>query len=72
MPIPGLCVVTFNVPPVTYRLIAGWAAQTGNKLVLVMNRPGAILDHHSTNIVIPVRDGAGRHHAAGGVEFSCH
>ena len=36
----GLRVVTFNVLPIAYQMIAGWAAQTGNKLVLVVTTPG--------------------------------
>jgi len=40
MPATGLRVVTFNVLPIAYQMIAGWAAQTGNKLVLVVTTPG--------------------------------
>jgi methionyl-tRNA formyltransferase len=40
MPTSGLRVVTFNVLPIAYQMIAGWAAQTGNKLVLVVTTPG--------------------------------
>jgi len=40
MPSSGLRVVTFNVLPIAYQMIAGWAAQTGNKLVLVVTTPG--------------------------------
>jgi methionyl-tRNA formyltransferase len=40
MPITGLRVVTFNVLPPAYQMIARWAEQTGNKLVLVVTTPG--------------------------------
>ena len=60
MLIPGLRVVMFNVPPIAYLMSAGCAAQTANKLVLVMTSPGAILDHNNTSMVIAVGDGAVR------------
>jgi len=40
MPVTGLRIVTFNVLPPAYQLVAQWAAQTGNKLVLVVTTPG--------------------------------
>ena len=40
MPVTGLRIVTFNVLPPAYLMIARWAEQTGNKLVLVVTTPG--------------------------------
>jgi methionyl-tRNA formyltransferase len=40
MPVSGLRVVSFNVLPFAYQMIAAWAKQTGNKLVLVVTTPG--------------------------------
>jgi methionyl-tRNA formyltransferase len=36
----GLRIVTFNVLPPAYQLVAGWAQQMGNKIVLVVTTPG--------------------------------
>src|SRR5947209_12887830 len=36
----GLRIVTFNVLPIAYQMIAQWATQTNNKLLLVVTTPG--------------------------------
>jgi methionyl-tRNA formyltransferase len=36
----GLRIVTFNVLPPAYQMVAGWAQQLGHKIVLVVTTPG--------------------------------
>ena len=36
----GLRIVTFNVLPPAYQMVAGWAQQMGHQLVLVVTTPG--------------------------------
>ena len=36
----GLRIVSFNVHPIAYQLVAGWAGQHGHRVVLVVTSPG--------------------------------